>query len=103
MNCFCDIWNSFISSFIFDGQWWKDYGIPLFGSIATPMLIWGLTWFYGAGRAEKQKELEKLRDNLNFILSVSVDTISKLISLRNTWINLIGIEKNIKIIFGIWK
>lgn len=39
MNCFCDIWNSFISSFIFDGQWWKDYGIPLFGSIATPMLI----------------------------------------------------------------
>ena len=96
MNCLVNIWNSFINSFLFDGPWWKDYGIPLLGAIAIPMLVWLLTWFYGAGRAEKQKELEKLRDNLNFILSVSLDTISKLISLRNTWINLIEIEKTYK-------
>lgn len=96
MNCLVNIWNSFINSFLFDGPWWKDYGIPLLGAIGVPMLVWLLTWFYGAGRAEKQKELEKLRDNLNFILSVSLDTISKLISLRNTWINLIEIEKTYK-------
>lgn len=96
MNCLVNIWNSFINSFLFDGPWWKDYGIPLLGAIGVPMLVWVLTWFYGAGRAEKQKELEKLRDNLNFILSVSLDTISKLISLRNTWINLIEIEKTYK-------
>lgn len=83
MNCLVNIWNSFINSFLFDGPWWKDYGIPLLGAIGVPMLVWLLTWFYGAGRAEKQKELEKLRDNLNFLVSVSLASLNTLIFLGN--------------------
>lgn len=64
-------------------DWGKDYGIPLLGAIGVPMLVWLLTWFYGAGRAEKQKELEKLRDNLNFLVSVSLASLNTLIFLRN--------------------
>jgi len=64
-------------------DWGKDYGIPLLGAIAVPMLVWWLTWFYGAGRAEKQKELEKLRDNLNFLVSVSLASLNTLIFLGN--------------------
>ena len=80
MNCLVNIWNSFINSFLFDGPWWKDYGIPLLGAIAIPMLVWLLTWFYGAGRAEKQKELEKLRDNLNLLLNLVGINIVALLS-----------------------
>lgn len=64
-------------------DWGKDYGIPLLGAIAVPMLIWLLTWFHGAGRAEKQKELKELRDNLNFLVSVSLASLNTLIFLGN--------------------
>ena len=54
-------------------EWWKDIIIPTTGAIGMPLLVWVLTWYYGAGRAEKQKELRVLRDNLNLLyLFVSI-------------------------------
>lgn len=105
MNCLVNIWNSFINSFLFDGPWWKDYGIPLLGAIGVPMLVWLLTWFYGAGRAEKQKELEKLRDNLNLLLNLVGINIVALLSnkrfvvkmekqLEQDKLDLVELEKN---------
>ena len=59
-------------------DWGKDYGIPFL----IPLLVWWLTWLYGAGRAEKQKELNELRDNLNFLVSVSLTSLNSLIFLK---------------------
>lgn len=63
-------------------DWGKDYGIPLLGAIAVPMLVWWLTWFYGAERAEKQKELEKNKANLNYLISISLHTIRHLLNIH---------------------
>lgn len=52
-------------------DWGKDYGIPFL----IPLLVWWLTWLYGAGRAEKQKELNELRDNLNLLISLICSNI----------------------------
>ena len=56
----------------------KDYGIPFI----IPLLVWWLTWFYGAGRAEKQKELGELRDNLNLLLNLVGINIVGLFSIK---------------------
>ena len=56
--------------FIFKPLWWKDYGIPLLEAVAVPLLVWFLTWYYGAEKAEERKEKRELRDNLNLLLSV---------------------------------
>ncbi len=90
------IWNVFVNSFFFDGKWWKDYGIPLLGAIAVPMLIWLLTWFYGAGRAEKQKELTELRDNLNLLISLLCGYATSLFTLRRKIIQIQQKMKQIK-------
>lgn len=82
MNCLVNIWNSFINSFLFDGPWWKDYGIPLLGAIAIPMLVWYLTRFYGADKAEERKELKELRDNLNLLLNLVGINIVGLLSIN---------------------
>ena len=60
-------------------EWWKDIIIPTTGAIGMPLLVWVLTWYYGAGRAEKQKELRVLRDNLNLLLSFCIDSVDKII------------------------
>lgn len=72
-NCVCDC-----LCFFFDKTWWKDYGIPLLGAVAIPLLVWFLTWYYGAEKAEARKEKRDLRDNLNFLVSVSLASINGL-------------------------
>lgn len=75
-------------------EWWKDIIIPAMGAIGIPLLVWGLTWYYGAGRAEKQKELRVLRDNLNLLLSFCIDSIDKIITFRKTLLQVYEVEKN---------
>ena len=77
-------------------DWGKDYGIPLLGAIAIPLLVWYLTRFYGADKAEERKELKELRDNLNLLLSVCLDSIKGFIDLRARIIKVNEIEKDIK-------
>lgn len=71
-------------------EWFKDIWLPAAGAILIPVAIAFFTWWFGASRAEQQKELEKLRDNLNLLLSVCLDTIEKLAVLRK---NLLKVEK----------
>ena len=82
MDFVCDICSCIGNSFIFDKIWWKNYGIPLIGAIAVPLLIWGLTWYYGAEKAEERKEKRELRDNLNLLLSILLSTFKSLLSLK---------------------
>lgn len=97
MDCFCEILNALCNSFIFDKLWWKDYGIPLLGTMAIPLLVWFLTWYYGAEKAEERRELRELRDNLNLLLSVCLDALNNLISLRDKLISFLKIEQKKKI------
>lgn len=78
MNCLVNIWNSFINSFLFDGPWWKDYGIPLIGTVGVPLVVWILTRYYGADKAEERKEIRQLKDNLDFLTSVSLISLNSL-------------------------
>jgi len=78
--------------FIFDPLWWKDYGIPLLEAVAIPLLVWFLTWYYGAEKAEERKEKRELRDNLNMLLSVCLSNIIKLIRHRNELIKIHNLE-----------
>lgn len=66
--------NEFHSTF----SWWAEIWIPAIGAIVIPISIVFFTWFFGASRAEKQKELETLRNNLNFLISVSLTSINSL-------------------------
>ncbi len=89
MDFVCDICSCIGNSFIFDKIWWKDYGIPLLGSILIPTSV----WYFSSVRAEEQKELRQLRDKLNLLLSLCLDSIFKLISLRSTLCQIREIEK----------
>ena len=88
MDFVCDICSFIGNNFIFDKIWWKDYGIPLLGSILIPTSV----WYFGSVRAEKQKELRELRNNLNLLLSFCLDTISKLTDLRISLLKISDIE-----------
>ena len=88
MDFICDICSFIGNSFIFDKIWWKDYGIPLLGAVLIPTSV----WYFGSVRAEEQKELKGLRDNLNLLLSVCLDAISKLTSLRSSLLKISNIE-----------
>lgn len=88
MDFVCDICSCIGNSFIFNKIWWKDYGIPLLGSILIPTSV----WYFGSVRAEKQKELRELRNNLNLLLSFCLDTISKLTDLRISLLKISDIE-----------
>ena len=92
MDCFGRILDKFCNCFLFDGIWWKDYGIPLLGAVAIPLLVWFLTWYYGADKAEKRKEMRELRDNLNLLLSICKISIKKAISYRNLLIDINNME-----------
>lgn len=92
-SCLDEMLSSFLNCFLFDKLWWKDYGIPLIGTVGIPLVVWILTRYYGADKAEERKELRQLRDNLNLILSISLDAISKLIAVKKTWLTLNEIEK----------
>ena len=94
MDCLCEILNALCNSFIFDKLWWKDYGIPLLGAMAIPLLVWFLTWYYGAEKAEERRELRELRDNLNLLLSVCFGSIDRMVSLRKEFLYIHNIEQD---------
>lgn len=80
MNFVCDIASCIgnILSFLFDKLWWKDYGIPLIGTVGVPLVVWILTRYYGADKAEERKEIRQLKDNLDFLTSVSLISLNSL-------------------------
>ena len=73
-------------------DWFRDIWLPAAGAILIPVTIAFFTWWFGASRAEKQKELRELRDNLNLLLSFCLDTISKLTDLRISLLKISDIE-----------
>lgn len=62
----------------FTYDWFRDIWLPAAGAILIPVAIAFFTWWFGASRAEKQKEMQELRDNLNFLVSVSLASINGL-------------------------
>lgn len=58
-------------------DWFRDIWLPAAGAILIPVAIAFFTWWFGASRAEKQKEMKELRDNLNLLLSVCLSSIIK--------------------------
>lgn len=68
-------------------NWWKDFWLPAAGAIAIPLLVWWLSWLFGASRAEQQKELRDLRNNLNLLSSILLSTFQSLLSLKENFEN----------------
>ena len=68
-------------------NWWKDIWLPAAGAIAIPLLVWWLSWLFGASRAEQQKELRDLRNNLNLLSSILLSTFQSLLSLKENFEN----------------
>ena len=62
----------------FTYDWFRDIWLPAAGAILIPVAIAFFTWWFGASRLEKQKEMQELRDNLNFLVSVSLGSINGL-------------------------
>ena len=98
MDFVCDI-ASFVGnmfSFLFDKLWWKDYGIPLIGTVGIPLVVWILTRYYGADKAEERKELRILKNNLSFLESIIRENIKKFLALRERTATIIDIESRTK-------
>lgn len=62
----------------FTYDWFRDIWLPAAGAILIPVAIAFFTWWFGASRAEKQKEMKELRENLNFLVSISLGSINGL-------------------------
>ena len=62
----------------FTYDWFRDIWLPAAGAILIPVAIAFFTWWFGASRAEKQKELRDLRDNLNLLTSISMATLNSI-------------------------
>lgn len=60
----------------------RDIWIPAAGAILIPVAIAFFTWFFGASRAEKQKELLRNKAALNYLKSVCGYTVVNLLTLR---------------------
>lgn len=69
-------------------DWFCDIWIPAAGAILIPVAIAFFTWWFGASRAEKQKELRELRDNLNLLLSVLSTSIEPLLGLKGIYVKM---------------
>jgi len=94
MDFVCDIASCVgnMFSFFFDKLWWKDYGIPLIGTVGIPLVVWILTRYYGADKAEERKELRQLKNNLSFLTSIICENIKKFLALRIRTAEVIEIE-----------
>ena len=57
--------NTIASYFSYD--WWRDIWLPAAGAILIPLAIAFFTWFFGASRAERQKDLLKHKSSLNYL------------------------------------
>ena len=69
----------------FTYDWFKDIWLPAAGAILIPVAIAFFTWWFGASRSEKQKELRELRDNLNLLLNlVGINIVALLSTHRRT-------------------
>lgn len=66
----------------FTYDWFKDIWLPAAGAILIPVAIAFFTWWFGASRSEKQKELRELRDNINLLSSILLSTFKSLLSLK---------------------
>ena len=64
-------------------EWFSDILIPAAGAILIPVAIAFFTWWFGASRSERQKEIQELRDNLNLLLSICLSSIIKVCLYRN--------------------
>ena len=62
-------------------DWFRDIWIPGAGAVLIPLAIAFFTWWFGASRAEKNKEKQELKDNLNFLMSMSLLALDGLIFL----------------------
>lgn len=91
-NCLDEMLSSFLNCFLLDKLWWKDYGIPLIGMVGIPLVVWILTRYYGADKAEERKELRQLRDNLTFLKAIIRENTEKCLALRERTAAVVGIE-----------
>lgn len=73
-------------------DYFRDIWIPGAGAILIPVATVFFTWWFGASRAEKNKEIQELRDSLNFLSSLLSVNIMKLIGLRRRFLEIITIE-----------
>lgn len=62
---------------------WSEIGIPAAGAIIIPLLILGLTWFFGASRAERIAEKQKNEENLIYLRSLLVHALKDFLMFRN--------------------
>lgn len=60
----------------------RDIWIPAAGAVLIPVAIAFFTWFFGASRAEKQKDLLRNKAALNYLKSVCSYIIVNLLTLR---------------------
>lgn len=90
-------------------DWSRDIWIPLLGAVLIPALIWFLTWYYGADKAEERKEIRQLKDNLDFLTAIIRENIKKFLALRERTAIVIDIEsrkegfvvqQELEVIFG---
>lgn len=77
-------------------DWFRDIWIPGAGAVLIPLAIAFFTWWFGASRAEKNKEVQQLSDNLNLLSSILCVNIMKLIGLRQRFLEIIRIETKTK-------
>ena len=77
-------------------DWFRDIWIPGAGAILIPLAIAFFTWFFGASRLEKNKEIQELTNNLNVLSSLLCANIMKLIGLRQRFLQIISIETKTK-------
>lgn len=68
-------------------DWFRDIWIPGAGAILIPVAVAFFTWWFGASRTEKQKELKDLRDNLNLLSSILLSTFKSLLLLKKNFEN----------------
>lgn len=64
-------------------DWFRDIWLPAAGAILIPVAIAFFTWWFGASRAEKQKEMQELRDNLNLLISLLMSYMELLANARH--------------------
>lgn len=74
---------NFIDRIFCTWEGWSEIVIPSAGAIFIPLLILGLTWFFGSSRAEKIAEKQKNEENLIYLRSLLFHTLKDFLMFRN--------------------